>query len=159
MTLLNVLIGAAIGFVISGLLFFIHRSSERRQFIDDQNRLSLKEIIDRDRQIKNLNLKINKLAELNSRYLFFMFQIPSIIQRLNTTLKLQEIVASIIELVNNIVFTEKVEIYLFDSSHNQLKQALSWMIPRNRKKFTMPWRRSYRRCRGTPLYHDERALQ
>ena len=72
MTLLNVLIGAAIGFVISGLLFFIHRSSERRQFIDNQNRLSLKEIIDRDRQIKNLSAKINKLNELNSRYLSFV---------------------------------------------------------------------------------------
>jgi diguanylate cyclase (GGDEF)-like protein len=116
------LIGLAIIVVIGVPLFFVARSSQlflKQRTSDSPYPM---EIIDRDRQIKNLNLKINKLAELNSRYLFFMFQIPSIIQRLNTTLKLQEIVASIIELVNNIVFTKQVEIYLFDSSHNQLKK-------------------------------------
>jgi diguanylate cyclase (GGDEF)-like protein len=124
MTLLNVLIGAAIGFVISGLLFFILRSSERRQLIDNQNRLSLKEIIDKDRQIKNLSAKINKLGELNSRYLSFVLKVPSIIQRLNSTLKLHEIVLSIIELVNNIVVTDKVELYFFDASNNLLKKQM-----------------------------------
>lgn len=121
MTVLYVLIGIAIGVVISGLLLFVFRSSKQRELIDNQNRLSLKEIIDRDRQIKNLNAKINKLSELNSRYLSFILRVPSIIQHLNTTLKLQEIVLSIIELVNNIVVTNKVELYLFDASKNLLK--------------------------------------
>ena len=108
--------------VISGLLIFMLRSSKQRELIDNQNRLSLKEINDRDRQIKNLNAKINKLSELNSRYLSFILRVPSIIQRLNSTLKLQEIVLSIIELVNNIVVTDKVELYLFDASNNLLKK-------------------------------------
>ena len=116
-----VLIGIAAGIVISGL-FFILRSSKRRELIDNQNRLSLKEIIDRDRQIKNLGAKLNKLSELNSRYLSFVLRVPSIIQRLNSTLKLQEIVLSVIELVNNIVVTDKVELYLFDASNNVLKK-------------------------------------
>jgi hypothetical protein len=90
------LIGLAIIVVIGVPLFFVARSSQlfgKQRTGDSPYPM---EIIDRDRQIKNLNLKMNKLVELNSRYLFFMFQIPSIIQRLNTTLKLQEIVASII---------------------------------------------------------------
>ncbi len=116
------LIGAAIGFVISGLLFFILRFSRQRELIDNQNRLSLKEIIDRDRQVKNLSAKINKLGELNSRYLSFVLRVPSIIQRLNSTLKLQEIVSSILELVNNIVATDRVELYLFDAANNLLKK-------------------------------------
>jgi diguanylate cyclase (GGDEF)-like protein len=130
-----VLIGLAIIVVIGVSLFFVARSSQlfvKQRTSDSPYPM---EIIDRDRQIKNLNLKINKLAELNSRYLFFMFQIPSIIQRLNTTLKLQEIVASIIELVNNILFTKKVEIYLFDSSHNQLNKLYLDDTPEQEKVY------------------------
>lgn len=122
MTALYVLIGVAIGVVISGLLIFILRSSTQQELIDNHNRLSLKEINDRDRQIKSLGAKINKLSELNSRYLSFLLRVPSIIRRLNSTLKLQEIVPSIIELVNNIVVTDKVELYLFDASTNLLKK-------------------------------------
>lgn len=122
MTALYVLIGVAIGVVISGLLIFTLRSSKQRELIDNHKRQSLKEINDRDRQIKNLGAKINKLSELNSRYLSFLLRVPSIIQRLNSTLKLQEIVLSIIELVNNIVVTDKVELYLFDASTNLLKK-------------------------------------
>jgi diguanylate cyclase (GGDEF)-like protein len=116
-----VLIGIAIGVLISSL-FFIFRSSKQRELIDNQNSLSLKGIIDRDRQIKNLGARLNKLSELNSRYLSFVLKVPSVIQRLNSTLKLQDIVLSVIELVNNIVVTDKVEIYLFDASNNVLKK-------------------------------------
>jgi len=116
-----VLIGIATGAFISGL-FFMLRSSKQRELIDDQHRLSLREIVDRDRQIKNLGAKINKLSELNSRYLSFVLRVPSIIQRLNSTLKLQEIVLSVIELVNNIVVTDKVELYLLDASDKLLKR-------------------------------------
>jgi diguanylate cyclase (GGDEF)-like protein len=116
-----VLIGIAIGCLVSGF-FFLILSSKQRALIDNQNSLSLKEIIDRDRQIKNLGAKLNKLSELNSRYLSFVLKVPSIIQRLNSTMKLQEIVLSVIELVNNIIETDKVEIYLFDASNNVLKK-------------------------------------
>jgi diguanylate cyclase (GGDEF)-like protein len=119
-----VIIGLAIIVVIGVPLFFIARSSQ--WFGNQQTRLNgqdnpyLREIVDRDRQNKMLNVKINKLVELNSRYLTFMFKIPSLIQRLNTTLKLQEIVMSIVELVNNIVLTKTVEIYIFDALNNKL---------------------------------------
>jgi diguanylate cyclase (GGDEF)-like protein len=41
---------------------------------------------------------------------------------LNSTLKLKEITLSIIELVNDVVKTDKVELYLFDSSKNLLRK-------------------------------------
>jgi diguanylate cyclase (GGDEF)-like protein len=122
MTAHYLLIGLAIIVVIGVPLFFIARSSGLFGKERTSDSTYPMEITEKDRQIKNLNLKTNKLVELNSRYLFFMFQIPSIIQRLNATLKLQEIVAAIIELVNNIILTKKVEIYLFDPSHNRLSK-------------------------------------
>jgi diguanylate cyclase (GGDEF)-like protein len=118
--LFYVLIGVAIGALVSA--FFMLRFSKQRELIENQHRLSLKEIIDRDRQIKNLGARISKLSELNSRYLSFVLRVPSIIQRLNSTLKIQEIVLSVIELVQNIVVTDKVELYLFDESNNLLKK-------------------------------------
>lgn len=122
MFLLYLLIGFAAGVVISGFLFFMFRSSRQREEIESQNNRYLKEINDRDCQIKILSAKINKLGELNSRYLSFVLKVPSIIQRLNSTLKLQEIVLSIIDLVNSIVITDKVELYLFDASNNLLQK-------------------------------------
>jgi diguanylate cyclase (GGDEF)-like protein len=121
-----VIIGFAIIVIIGVPLFYIARSSQwvgkQRRSINGQDNPYLREIVERDHQIKNLNVKINRLVELNSRYLSFMFKVPSIIQRLNTTLKLQEIGISIIEMVNNIVLTKKVEIYLFDTSTNTLNR-------------------------------------
>ena len=122
MFLLYLLIGFAAGVVIGGLLFFMLRSSRQREGVESQNKRYLKEINDRDRQVKILSAKINKLGELNSRYLSFVLKVPSIIQRLNSTLKLQEIVLSIIDLVNSIVITDKVELYLFDTSNNLLQK-------------------------------------
>lgn len=121
--MLYLLIGFTIGVLISGFLFFMLRSSRQREGIESQNNRYLKEISDRDRQIKILSAKINKLGELNSRYLSFVLKVPSIIQRLNSTLKLQEIVLSIIDLVNSIVITDKVELYLFDASNNLLQKT------------------------------------
>jgi diguanylate cyclase (GGDEF)-like protein len=115
---------AVIVLVVSALFFARHYGwiGKRQESFRGHDSPYLKEIIDRDRQIKNLNIKINKLAELNSRYLSFMFRVPSVIQRLNTTLKLQEIALSVIELVGNVVVTEKVELFLFDASSNELKK-------------------------------------
>jgi len=114
-------INIAIVIVIGVLLFFVirlyHKSLSQQDTFND-----LKDIVNRDNQIKKLNIKINNLAALNSRYLSFMLKVPTIIQRLNSTLKLKEITLSIIELVNDVVKTDKVELYLFDSSKNLLRK-------------------------------------
>ncbi|NTV79749.1 MAG: sensor domain-containing diguanylate cyclase [Clostridiales bacterium] len=115
-----VLTTAALTIVISILLlavFLLYRQMRRqREHVTD------KEILYRDNQIKKLNLRINNLSQLNSRYLNFMLKIPAIIQRMNSTLKLHDISIAIIELVNDVVITDKVELYLFDASENLLKK-------------------------------------
>lgn len=115
-----VLTTAALTIIISILLlavFLLYRQMRRqREHVTD------KEILYRDNQIKKLNLRINNLSQLNSRYLNFMLKIPAIIQRMNSTLKLHDISIAIIELVNDVVITDKVELYLFDASENLLKK-------------------------------------
>ena len=120
MSLQYVLTTAALTIIISILLlavFLLYRQMRRqREHVTD------KEILYRDNQIKKLNLRINNLSQLNSRYLNFMLKIPAIIQRMNSTLKLHDISIAIIELVNDVVITDKVELYLFDASENLLKK-------------------------------------
>jgi diguanylate cyclase (GGDEF)-like protein len=115
-----VLTTTALIIVISILLFLVIRLS--RQIRRQRENVTDKEINYRDNQIKKLNIKINNLSQLNSRYLTFMLKVPTIIQRMNSTLKLQEIAMSIIDLVNDVVITDKVELYLFDASENLLKK-------------------------------------
>lgn len=114
-------ISIALVIVIGVLMFFVirlyYRSVSQQDTFND-----LKGIVNKDNQIKKLNIKINNLTALNSRYLSFMLKVPTIIQRLNSTLKLKEITLSIIELVNDVVKTDKVELYLFDSSKNLLRK-------------------------------------
>ncbi len=81
-----------------------------------------KEIIQKDNQIKKLNTKISTLLQLNSRYLSFILKVPAIIQRLHSTAHLKEIERSIVDLVNDVVVTDTVELYLFDASANRLKK-------------------------------------
>jgi diguanylate cyclase (GGDEF)-like protein len=114
-------ISIAIIITVGVLLFFVIRLYYKN--VSQQDTFNaLKETANRDNQIKKLNIKINNLAALNSRYLSFMLKVPTIIQRLNSTLKLKEITLSIIELVNDVVKTDKVELYLFDSSKNLLRK-------------------------------------
>jgi diguanylate cyclase (GGDEF)-like protein len=122
MNLYYVFIGIVMGAIAGGALCFLLYSAKHREMSDNQQRLSVKEIMDRDRQIKSLSARINKLSELNSRYLSFVLRVPSIIQGLNSTLKLQDILHSIVELVNNVIVTDTVELYLFDASNNLLKK-------------------------------------
>ena len=121
------LMGLIVLAAISVLAFFIVRSIrwivQNRNSAQEQEATYLKEIIHRDNQIKKLNVQVNKFVELNSRYLSFMLKVPTIIQRLNSTLKPQNITLSIIELVNDVIVTDTVEIYLLDQSCNLLRKV------------------------------------
>lgn len=114
----SVLISSAV--IISLIVFlyilFSHKMKNQRNSVTES------EIIHRDNQIKKLNTKISSLVQLNSRYLSFILKVPAIIQRLNSSLNLQEIEHAIIELVNDVVITDNVELFLFDASDNRLKK-------------------------------------
>ena len=77
------------------------------------------------RTIHELQARVDNLNETNTRYLSFMFNVSSIIQRLNMTLTSEEIISSIERLVRGVVDTDMVDIYLFETEENRLRRAHS----------------------------------
>jgi len=82
----------------------------------NQEEFYFREVITRDQEIKDLHLKIDNLNELNAQYLSFMFKVPTVIQRLNSTMRGEEIISSVIHLVKDIIPTDIVEFYLYNLS-------------------------------------------
>jgi diguanylate cyclase (GGDEF)-like protein len=94
------------------------REDERKE-LDVATR---REILARDQEIQELHARVDRLDELNSRYLSFMFKIPTTVQRLNSTMKFEEIISSVVDLVKDAVPTNLVEIYMLDPN-NILKRV------------------------------------
>jgi len=113
-----VLISAAV--ILSLIVFLFFLLLQRMKIRRDS--AAGKEIMQKDNQIKKLNTKISTLLQLNSRYLSFILKVPAIIQRLHSTAHLKEIERSIVDLVNDVIVTDTVELYLFDASANRLKK-------------------------------------
>ncbi|MEW6054612.1 MAG: sensor domain-containing diguanylate cyclase [Nitrospirota bacterium] len=111
----------------AGILLFVlvrhfQKESNRQKHADGQDSADQGKTLFRDQHIQKLTVQINKLAALNNRYLTFMLKVPAIVQRLHSTMKLDGIVLSIIDMVNDVLTTDKVEIYLFDDSANLLRK-------------------------------------
>lgn len=101
--------------------FYQKNKKSSKDNVDNDSRY-LNEILNRDRQIQKLSIKIKKITELNSRYLSFILKIPLIIQRLNSTSEMQMILQDVKEMINDLITTNKVEIYLFDDSNKMLNK-------------------------------------
>src|SRR4030042_4217955 len=115
-----------------GILFAVYHIGQavglnRKQENEDkeQHATYLKEILTRDREIQTIRGKLDDLNQLNDRYLSFLVRIPTVVQRLNATLKVEEIILSVIDLVTDIIPTKIVECYILDSADNLLKNASS----------------------------------
>ena len=113
-----------------GMLYAIYHIGQsvglsRKQENEDneQHATYLKEILIRDQEIQTIRGKIEYLNKLNGRYLSFLVRIPSVVQRLNATLKIEEIISSVIDLVTDIIPTKIVEFYVLDSADNLLKKV------------------------------------
>jgi diguanylate cyclase (GGDEF)-like protein len=124
---LFIVIALAVGI---GMLYAIYQIGQsvglnRKQQNEDkeQHATYLKEILTRDREIQTIRGKLDDLNQLNDRYLSFLVRIPTVVQRLNATLKVEEIILSIIDLVTDIIPTKVVECYLLDSADNLLKKV------------------------------------
>lgn len=103
----------------------IKRSNKQKNGNKDHETQYLREILSRDQKIHTLETMNNNLNKLNDRYLSFMIKIPIVVQRLNTTLKVEEVISSIIQLVSDIIPTNKVELYYLDITDNLLKKISS----------------------------------
>lgn len=117
-----------IGLIISGIallmaavgIVVVYRNVHNKKL--DAKYLS--EILSRDQQIKTLQARVDNLNKLNENYLNFMLKVPLVVQRMNATLKFDEMFSSLIHLISEIIPTDKVDLYIFDMSHNLLKQVL-----------------------------------
>lgn len=127
----NLFVGLAL--LIGGALLYaayhigqsigVNRGQEKEN--KEQHATYLKEILVRDKQNLDLQGRIHDLNKLNDRYLSFLIKIPTVVQRLNATLKVDEIISAVVDLVTEMISPKTVEFYLLDGSDNFLKAASS----------------------------------
>ncbi|MCG2721121.1 MAG: sensor domain-containing diguanylate cyclase [Thermodesulfovibrionales bacterium] len=105
------------------IVFVVYKTSRRSGIQEgqeagkkNQEEFYFREILTRDQEIKDLHYKIDNLNELNAQYLAFMFKVPTVIQRLNSTMRGEEIISSVIQLIKDIIPTDIVEFYLYNLS-------------------------------------------
>ena len=115
-----------IAFIII-VAFYIGRAlgrqkSEIKQEEDNKRRVSIKEIANENNLAAN-NIKIQKLNELNERYLNFTEHLSDVVKRLYSSLSAKEISSIVISLVKDIINTETIEMYIFDPQAKLLKKV------------------------------------
>ncbi len=118
---LTLLIGIALVYVAYYMGQSVGLSRKQEKDDKEQHQTYLKEILVRDKQILDLRSKIENLNKLNDRYLSFLVKVPMVVQRLNATLKVEEIISAVIDMVTEMIPTKSVELYLLDGSDNFLK--------------------------------------
>ncbi|NOZ25707.1 MAG: sensor domain-containing diguanylate cyclase [Nitrospirae bacterium] len=117
-----IFMAATVG-VISVVIYIIglFRQPEQEEKKEDMG--MLREVSLRDQRIRELQSEVQRLNELNSRYLVFMLNIPTVVMHLNSTLDFDEIASTIIRLVRDIIATDTVELYIFDKEAELLKRV------------------------------------
>ncbi|MEC4684715.1 MAG: sensor domain-containing diguanylate cyclase [Nitrospirota bacterium] len=120
-TKILIFMAAAVG-VISVMIYilglFRRPDTEEKENVSNLRSNSL-----RDQKIRTLQSQVQRLNELNSRYLVFMLNVPTVVMHLNTTLDFDKITATIIRLVRDILATDTVELYIFDKEDELLKRV------------------------------------
>jgi len=124
-----IIIGAVVllSIILSLITYHSGRAAGLQEGREDERKkldvASLREVLARDQEIQGFHARVDRLNELNSRYLSFMFKIPTTVQRLNSTMKFEEIISSIVDLVKDVVPTNLVEVYMLDPN-NILRRVL-----------------------------------
>lgn len=125
-----------IAFIII-VAFYIGRAlgrqkSEIKQEEDNKRRVSIKEIAYENNLAAN-NIKIQKLNELNERYLNFTEHLSDVVKRLYSSLSAKEISSIVISLVKDIINTETIEMYIFDPQAKLLKKVNQYARAKDEK--------------------------
>jgi diguanylate cyclase (GGDEF)-like protein len=125
-----------IAFIII-VAFYIGRAlgrqkSEIKQEEDNKRRVSIKEIAYENNLAAN-NIKIQKLNELNERYLNFTEHLSDVVKRLYSSLSAKEISSIVISLVKDIINTETIEMYIFDPQAKLLKKVNQYASAKDEK--------------------------
>ncbi len=109
------------------LYLFVKRlekgSMEEKDKAKEEDSGFTREISLKDQQIRSLQSQIRHLNELNTRYLVFMLNVPTVVLNLNTTFDFDKITTTIIRLVRDILATDTVELYIYDEKDNLLRKV------------------------------------
>ena len=97
------------------------KKSQLNQGGDNKRRISAMDIAYED-ALGARDFKIQKLNELNGRYLNFTEHLSDVVKRLYSSLSAQEISSIVIGLVKDIINTETIEMYIFDPQEKLLKK-------------------------------------
>jgi diguanylate cyclase (GGDEF)-like protein len=122
--------------VISTIIYRFILASRQTSQRDEQHERHLREITLINQQNDELHAQIERLNTLNTRYLSFMLKVPTIVQRLNSTAKSNKIISSIEQLINDVIPTNRVDIFLFNSKEKRLeKMSLQREIKQNQLSY------------------------
>ncbi len=102
------------------------RTVSRRHYVTQgrnaaTNRKNSLELV-ADRRAKDLKSEINRLSDVNTRYLRFIINFPGIVKNLYSTTDLKELTTTLTRLTRDIIPADLIEIYLFDRQRNILKK-------------------------------------
>lgn len=128
-----VILLAILSIIIASSVAYRMGVSESHIEKEETGKAAQRETLATDHKIQSLTAQIEHLNKINDRYLSFMVFISSVIQRLNTTLREQDIVSTIMHLVNDLIPTDNIELYIFDAEDNLLKKALSPSNPEEKE--------------------------
>ncbi len=118
-------IGLSMAFLVAVTIIFIAYIRGRSAGRNEEREKNKQDALYLRQEIKKLQAQADVLNKLNNRYLTFMVNVSTIIRRLNTTVKFQEIISSINRLVRDVIYTDKVEIYIFHKSDGLLRKVSS----------------------------------
>jgi diguanylate cyclase (GGDEF)-like protein len=122
---MDTMTAAGLGLIVLAALAAAYTVGRVTGKANDRGRSSSNEERRLARTVHELLGKVEAMNETNTRYLTFMFNVSSIIQRLNMTLSSEEIMSSVERLVKGVIDTDRVELYLFDADENRLRIAKS----------------------------------
>jgi diguanylate cyclase (GGDEF)-like protein len=112
--------------IILVVTYFIGKFRGRQQLQNEQRRASNKSLspekLANYKTTSRLNAKINKLSELNNRYLKFTQHLSDVVRHLYSSLDSEKTSAIIISLVKDLIDTDTVELYHYDRQDNLLKK-------------------------------------
>lgn len=76
-----------------------------------------------DNKLSTLNSQINNLNELNARYFNFTQKLTDVVKQLYSSLSFDDLTSTVILLVKDIINTDTIEFYVFDTEKNILKKT------------------------------------
>lgn len=108
------------------LLIVVHAIMDRRRKQQDRCAVNneparMNDVAYYEDKIGSLNAQIQKLDELNERYLSFTEHISDVVKQLYSSLDSSEIQSAVVKLVQDLFITDTIEMYVFDQSDNLLK--------------------------------------